>query len=167
MLIIKPLRRFAMSVALLAVPAGALAAMTNVTSTSAATRPSTLKIMTGTYTAKAGTASFRFKVEAHTATNNCGASATAHCFIAITYPKIKAPCTDGGQPEDNAFSVPNGFINSAGHFSYHQNGPLISFSASTTGSRWTGTLREKDSLDTGDGPFTCDTGVVHWSAKRQ
>jgi hypothetical protein len=113
---------------------------------------------------------FTFKIEAHTASDHCGTSASSHCFIAITYPTFSEPCP-GGQPLSGSFSVPNGFVSLAGNFSYHQalNGsqePLIKFQAHAAGAKVTGTFREEDETDTGTTTTTCDTGTVHWSARR-
>jgi hypothetical protein len=134
----------------------------------AAAKPAPVKFKTGTYTAKTSQgASFKFKLEAHTATDRCGSSASAHCFIAISYPTITEPCTTGPSG-GGMFSVPNGFVNGKGNFSYHQSlsgpqQPLIAFTAHASGSKVTGTLREKDNNGPGD---TCDTGTVRWTAHR-
>jgi len=113
---------------------------------------------------------FKFKIEAHTAKDNCGTSASSHCFIAITYPTFTEPCP-GGQPMTGTFSVPNGFVSAQGNFSYHQarNGtqePLIQFQAHAAGAVVTGTFREEDDTTTGSTTTTCDTGTVHWTARR-
>jgi hypothetical protein len=132
----------------------------------AAAKPVAFK--TGTYSAKTSQgAHFRFKIEGHTATDRCGSSASAHCFIAISYPTITEPCTTG-PAGGGMFSVPNGFVNGKGNFSYHQSlsgpqQPLIAFTAHASGSRVTGTLREKDDNGPGD---ICDTGTVRWTAHR-
>ena len=134
----------------------------------AAAKPATVKFKTGTYLAKTSQgAHFKFKIEGHTAGDRCGSTASAHCFIAITYPTITEPCTTGPNG-GGMFSVPNGFVNGKGDFSYHQSlsgpqQPLIAFTAQAKGSKVTGTLREKD--DTGAGA-TCDTGTVRWTAHR-
>jgi hypothetical protein len=113
---------------------------------------------------------FKFKIEAHTLADHCGTSASSHCFIAITYPSYSEPCP-GGQPLSGSFSVPNGFVSAAGNFSYHQplNGeqePLIDFRAHASGSKVTGTLRERDETENGTTTTFCDTGTVHWTARR-
>jgi hypothetical protein len=113
---------------------------------------------------------FKFKIEAHTAGDHCGVSANSHCFIAITYPTYSEPC-QSGTPLSGSFSVPNGFVSVAGNFSYHQalNGsqePLIQFQAHAVGAVVTGTLREEDDISTGSTMTTCDTGTVHWTARR-
>ncbi len=134
----------------------------------AAAKPVPVKFKTGTYSATTSQGShFKFKLEAHTAANRCGSAASAHCFIAISYPTITEPCTTGPSG-GGMFSVPNGFVNAKGNFSYHQSlsgaeQPLIAFTAHATGSKVSGTLREKD--DTGTGA-TCDTGTVRWTAHR-
>jgi hypothetical protein len=128
----------------------------------------TVKFKTGTYSAKTSQgARFKFKIEAHTTADRCGTSASQHCFIAITYPTITEPCTMGPSG-GGIFAVPNGFVNGKGNFGYHQSlsgpqQPLIAFTAHASGSKVTGTLREKD--DTGSGG-TCDTGTVRWTARR-
>ena len=115
---------------------------------SAAAKPVTVKFKTGTYSAKTSQgAHFKFKIEAHTTADRCGSSASAHCFIAISYPTITEPCTTGSSG-GGMFSVPNGFVNGKGNFSYHQSlsgpqQPLIAFTAHASGSKVTGTLREK------------------------
>lgn len=135
---------------------------------SAAATPVTVKFKTGTYSAKTSQgAHFKFKIEAHTTADRCGSSASAHCFIAISYPTITEPCTTGSSG-GGMFSVPNGFVNGKGNFSYHQSlsgpqQPLIAFTAHASGSKVTGTLREKDDNGPGD---TCDTGTVRWTAHR-
>jgi hypothetical protein len=134
----------------------------------AAAKPAPVKFKTGTYSAKTSQGShFKFKIEGHTATDRCGSVASARCFIAISYPMITEPCTTGPSG-GGMFSVPNGFVNGKGNFSYHQSlsgpeQPLLAFTAHASGSKVTGTLREKE--DTGTGA-TCDTGTVHWTAHR-
>jgi hypothetical protein len=134
----------------------------------AAAKPVTVTFKTGTYSAKTSKGSrFKFKIEGHTATDHCGTSASAHCFIAITDPTITEPCTMGSSG-GGIFSVPNGFVNGKGNFSYHQplsgpQQPLIAFTAHASGSKVTGTLREKDDNGPGD---TCDSGTVRWTAHR-
>jgi hypothetical protein len=134
----------------------------------AAAKPTAVKFKTGTYSAKTSQGSrFKFKIEAHTAADHCGTSASSHCFIAISYPTITEPCTTGPSG-GGSFSVPNGFVNAKGDFSYHQplqgtQQPLIAFTAHASGSKVTGTLREKDDDGPGD---TCDTGTLHWTAHR-
>ena len=131
-------------------------------------KPVTVHFKTGTYTAKTSQgSSFKFKIEGHTVADHCGTAASAHCFIAISYPTISEPCTTGSSG-GGMFSVPNGFVNAKGNFSYHQSlsgstRPLIAFTAHASGSKVTGTLREKD--DTGTGA-TCDSGTVRWTAHR-
>ncbi len=137
-------------------------------------KPAKAKFKTGTYVAKLAKVGggFKFKVQAHSATNHCGTSASAHCFIAVTYPTIKQPCTNG-QSGGGLFAVPNGFISGAGKFSYSQKlsgpqQPLLSFTAKLSGSKVTGTLREKDLYDPGTGIYIpCDSGTIHWTAKRR
>jgi hypothetical protein len=134
----------------------------------AAAKPAPVKFKTGTYSAKTSQGDhFKFKIEGHTTADHCGSVASAHCFIAISYPTITEPCTMGPSG-GGMFSVPNGFVNGKGNFSYHQSlsgstQPLIAFTAHASGSKVTGTLREKD--DTGTGA-TCDTGTVRWTARR-
>jgi hypothetical protein len=134
----------------------------------AAAKPPTVRFKTGTYSAKTSQgADFKFKIEAHTATDHCGSSASAHCFIAISYPTITEPCTTGPSG-GGTFDVPNGFVNGKGDFSYHQSlsgsqQPLIAFTAHASDSKATGTLREKDDNGPGD---TCDTGSIRWTAHR-
>ena len=54
----------------------------------AAAKPRAAKFKTGTYSAKTSQGSnFKFKIEAHTAADHCGTSASSHCFIAISYPR--------------------------------------------------------------------------------
>jgi hypothetical protein len=139
-----------------------------VVSAAAAAKSPSAKFKTGTYAAKTSQGEkFKFKLEAHTASDHCGTAARAHCFIAITYPTISEPCTTGS-PGGGEFSVPNGFVSSKGAFHYHQalqgpQQPLIDFTAHASGSKVTGTLREKDDNGPGD---TCDTGTVKWTAHR-
>jgi hypothetical protein len=127
-----------------------------------------VKFKTGAYSAKTSQGGhFKFKIEGHTAADHCGSSASAHCFIAISYPTITEPCTTGPSG-GGTFDVPNGFVNGKGSFSYHQSlsgtqQPLIAFTAHASGSKVTGTLREKDDDGPGD---TCDTGTIHWTAHR-
>jgi hypothetical protein len=134
----------------------------------AVAKPAPVKFKTGTYSAKTSQGGhFKFKIERHTTADHCGAVASAHCFIAIGDPTITEPCTTGPSG-GGVFSVPNGFVNTKGNFSYHQSlsgpqQPLIAFTAHASGSKVTGTLREKD--DTGTGA-TCDTGTVRWTAHR-
>ena len=134
----------------------------------AAAKPVTVRFKTGTYSATTSQgAHFKFKLEGHTASDRCGSAASTHCFIAISYPTISEPCT-AGSSGGGMFSVPNGFVNGKGNFSYHQalsgpQHPLIAFTAHASGSKVTGTLREKDDNGPGD---TCDTGTVHWTAHR-
>jgi hypothetical protein len=134
----------------------------------ASAKAPTARFKTGSYSAKtAQGAHFKFKIEGHTAADHCGSSASNHCFIAISYPTISEPCTTGPSG-GGTFDVPNGFINGKGNFSYHQSlsgsqQPLIAFTAHASGSKVTGTLREKD--DNGPGA-TCDTGTVRWTAHR-
>jgi hypothetical protein len=134
----------------------------------AAAKPVSVKFKTGTYLAKTSQGGhFKFKIEGHTAADHCGTAASAHCFIAISYPTFTEPCTTGPSG-GGMFSVPNGFVNAKGNFSYHQSlsgpqQPLIAFTAHASGSTVTGTLREKD--DTGTGA-TCDSGTVRWTAHR-
>jgi hypothetical protein len=128
------------------------------------------KIDTGTYAAKLGHVSFRFKVIGYTP-NRCGTHAGVHCFIDLSYPKVKEPCTNG-QAENNVFAVPNRNISKAGKFSYfrplHNPNPLISFKASFHGRQATGTLRERDVFDNGTGTLVyCDSGTLHWKATLQ
>lgn len=134
---------------------------------SAASAVAAAKIDTGTYTAKIGHTTFRFRVYAHPA-HHCGSRAGQHCFIAISDPTIPEPCSNG-QAEHNAFSIPNGFISKAGRFSYFQptegTNPLISFKATFNGRHASGTLRETDVYDDGSGTLAhCDTGTVRWRA---
>ena len=112
---------------------------------------------------------FKFKVQAHSATNHCGTSASAHCFIAVTYPTIKQPCTNG-QSGGGLFAEPNGFISGAGKFSYSQKlsgpqQPLLSFTAKLSGSKVTGTLREKDLYDPGPA-FTSPATAARSTGRR-
>jgi hypothetical protein len=114
--------------------------------------------------------SFKFKIEVHSAADHCGTSVSSHCFIALSYPTFTEPCP-GGQPIGGSFSVPNGFVSAAGNFSYHQplNGasePLIQFQAHAVGARVTGTFREEDQSVGGSTTTLCDTGIVHWTARR-
>ena len=73
--------------------------------------------------------------------NRCGTHTGVHCFIALSYPKVKAPCTNG-QAENNPFNAPNGNISKAGKFAYFQPlqdfNPLVSFKASFHGRQATG-----------------------------
>jgi hypothetical protein len=134
----------------------------------AAAKTVPVKFKTGTYSAKTSQGShFKFKIEGHTVADRCGSAASAHCFIAINDPTITEPCTTG-PTGGGIFAVPNGFVSGKGNFSYHQSlsgpeQPLIAFTAHASGSKVTGTLREKD--DTGTGA-TCDTGTVRWTAHR-
>jgi hypothetical protein len=100
--------------------------------------------------------------------NRCGTHAGEHCFIALSYPKLKEPCANG-QAESNVFAVPNGKISKAGRYSYFQPlqgfNPLISFKASFHGRQASGTLRERDVFDDGTGTLVhCDSGTLHWKA---
>jgi hypothetical protein len=129
------------------------------------------KIVPGTYTAKVtGAPGFKFKVTGYIP-DKCGTRPGTYCFIALSYPKIKEPCTNG-QSEGGLFAIPNGFVKTSGRFAYSQplssNGPLIKFVANLNGNKATGTLREKDQYDDGTGTLIpCDSGTLHWTAKRK
>jgi hypothetical protein len=133
-------------------------------------KPVKAKFKTGTYVAKLAKVGggFKFKVVGHSAT--CGKTASAHCFIAVTNTTITEPCANG-QSGGGLFGIPNGFVSTKGKFSYFQKlsgqvQPLISFTAKLSGSKATGTLREKELDDINGTLVPCDSGTIHWSAKR-
>jgi hypothetical protein len=121
----------------------------------------------GTYTAStAQSTTFRFRIIAHTSTNNCGSKAGAHCFVALSDPSIDETCSDGTSYDAGLFAVPNGFVSPTGHFAYHQSvedsNPLVDFRIHVVGTRATGSLREEGPI----GTTTCDSGTVTFRAKR-
>jgi hypothetical protein len=125
---------------------------------------------TGTFAATtAQRTTFRFRIVAHTSRNHCGSKAGQHCFIALSDPSIDETCTDGSSYDAGLFDVPNGFVSSTGHFSYHQDvdgtNPLIDFHAHAVGTRVTGSFREKDPDGGAAGMLTCDSGTVTFTAK--
>lgn len=126
-----------------------------------------LHYKTGTYTAKTSQGTtFKFKVIAHTATNNCGKAAGVHCFVAVTYPHADQSC-GGAKPYDaGIYPLPNGFISTAGRFSYRQSNPSELFQVTIKGAKATGSFRTRSTTDLGNGPVTCDTGTVTWKATR-
>ena len=101
----------------------------------------------------------RFKVIAHSATNNCGATAAKHCFIALTYPHADQTCAGTPGPVDaGIYPIPNGFVSTTGRFSYRQADPDETFVATITAHGASGSFRTHDA--------TCDTGLVTWKATR-
>jgi hypothetical protein len=150
---------------------GALLA-TNAADASGAAASSHKSFKAGVYSAKTAQGStFKFKVQAHSPTNHCGTRSTQHCFIAISYPSFNWSCGGAAATNAGAFPVANGFINAAGRFSYSQplqgdSQPLLKFTATISGSKATGTLREKELTDDGSGStVTCDSGTVKWSGR--
>ncbi len=122
---------------------------------------------TGTYKATTSQGqTFKFKVQAHTASNHCGTSSAQHCFIAVTYPHASQSCGGGPLTDAGVYPIPNGFLSAAGRFAYRQKDPDESFVATLKGAKATGSFRTSAVSDLGNGPVTCDTGTVTWKATR-
>ena len=126
---------------------------------------------TGLYTARTSQGSkFKFAVVAHTATNDCGTHAGQYCFYVKTYPTFEWVCA-GARTGGGEFAVPDGFVKPSGKFSYSQplqgdSQPLLQFTAVLSGSRATGSFREKEPDDNAPGSTaTCDSGKVTWKGK--
>lgn len=146
---------------------GVITALAVACSVAGAAGAATARYATGVYQAKAGHATFRFRVVAHSATNHCGTRSAQRCFIAISYPKIAEPCTNG-QSSGGVFPIPNGFISSSGHFDNHANSTGIEqFTIDFRGSRATGALRGVSSYVDGSGTtIRCNSGRVKFTALR-
>jgi hypothetical protein len=124
----------------------------------------------GTWTAKTSQAgaAFRFKVEAHSASNHCGTAATTRCFIDLSTPPFTQPCKSGGEPIKGPFPIPNAtFASNTVSYVQAADGynPLVLFKGRFVGNKATGTMRVSELVDNAGTTETCDSGTVHWTAR--
>lgn len=125
---------------------------------------------TGVYAGSTSTGSkLRFKVLAHSATNGCGASRSAHCFIGLKYPTVTMSCSNGEQIK-GPFELPSSLISKSGRASYFQpleeGALLVRFEVRLRKSGAKGVIRQAELYDNGEETVKCDSGVVKFTAKR-
>ncbi len=128
--------------------------------------------LTGTFVGKTSQKfSFRFKLEKHNSTDDCGTAGDTYCFIVLKYPDLKEPCVGGGAIT-GIYGMTNGILPSSGIYHYHQ--PLDG-AQQPEEDEWvyarahsiSGHFREVSETDLGTGTLVrCDTGVVTWTSQR-
>lgn len=146
----------------------AIAALPSFASAAAGHRKRSAPYRTGVYAGHTSTGSrLRFKVLAHSATNHCGVSRSAHCFIGLKYPTVAMACPNGEQIK-GPFELPSSFISKSGRASYSQpleeGQLLVRFKLRLRKRSAKGVIREAEIYDSGEGSVTCDSGRLTFTA---